>query len=113
MSVTTRDERGRFVPGASGNPAGRGPGRPAQELNEQADRVAGLVLDECERILTDAAASKEDRRHALRAAIAMVARRATARSESDLSVTAEAELEALLQKAPPEVVAWLAQAEVG
>jgi len=39
-----RDSPGRFVRGSSGNPAGRGPGRPIEEVNQLADQAIEAAL---------------------------------------------------------------------
>jgi hypothetical protein len=105
-----RDEHGRFVRGQSGNPAGRGPGRHPQALDDLADRVGLRVLEEVERILDDAEASKSDRREAMRMGVSMCSRRVTAKGQQDLNIGAQvAAWEERLQSAPLDVLEWLAR----
>jgi hypothetical protein len=44
VATATRDEQGRFRPGASGNPRGRPPGRPSSAANSLADQAILAVL---------------------------------------------------------------------
>jgi hypothetical protein len=51
--IGARDERGRYLPGTSGNPHGRPPGRTPRALNALADEALAAVLAHDLRVVRD------------------------------------------------------------
>lgn len=89
-----RDSRGRFVPGSSGNPAGRGPGRPPEEVNRLADQAIDTVLRHDMDVVRRATEPEEGEEKPTRTEVQKAldrlsrvgARRVTTRTETDVSV---------------------------
>lgn len=100
-----RDSRGRFVPGASGNPAGRGPGRPSEEVNQLADQAIEAVLQHDMDVVRRATAPEKGEAKPARAEVQKAldrlsrvgARRVTTRTETDVSVTSPEREAALME----------------
>ena len=72
-----RDERGRYLPGVSGNPRGRGPGRPPDAVNDLADEGVTAVLTHDLEVLADGSAPPRERKEALDRLARLGARRIT------------------------------------
>jgi hypothetical protein len=110
-----RDERGRFLPGQSGNPGGIGAGRPRKELNDLADEALELVLRHDLEVVSRAMAEtlgpgerrpgKGETRDALDRLARVCGRRVTTRMEADVS-SRGAEVP---RNIPAEVLAVLAR----
>ena len=77
MDGEKRDEQGRFLPGVSGNPAGRGPGRPSDAVNDLADTGVTEVLQYDLNVLRDTKASAKERQQSLDRLARLGARRIT------------------------------------
>jgi len=77
MDKVTRDERGRYRPGVSGNPMGRGPGRPPDAVNDLADRGVTAVLAHDLDVLDSEKATQQARRQSLDRLARLGARRIT------------------------------------
>lgn len=85
-----RDSQGRFVPGHSGNPEGRGPGRPSEEVNALADRGIQAVLEHDLGVLEDKRAPARAREKALDRLARVGARRVAGQRQSvELSTPAD------------------------
>jgi len=94
-----RDEQGRFLPGHSGNPKGRGPGRPSEEVNALADRAIQAVLHHDLGVLEDKRATARGREKAMDRLARVGARRVTAREEQTQLDPRQAERIAALEAA--------------
>ncbi len=60
-----RDGQGRYRPGVSGNPRGRGPGRPAEAVNSLADEGVTAVLEHDLAVVQDKRATARQRKESL------------------------------------------------
>jgi hypothetical protein len=98
-----RDAQGRWLPGRSGNPAGRGPGRPSAETDRLADLALAEVLQHDLRLMAEPETRANWKKHELaRDRVArMCGRRLLARAEVS-SGAAE-----VPRGLPPEIVDWL------
>jgi hypothetical protein len=93
-SSAERDERGRFRPGASGNPHGRPPGRPYSAVNNLADQAILAVL---QHDLAAVRARKTEPRER-REALGRLARLGARRVSSEQRVTVDEDsVEALIE----------------
>ncbi len=77
MDEEKRDGQGRFLPGVSGNPAGRGPGRPSDAVNDLADEAVTEVLQRDLGILRGGKATAKARQQSLDRLARLGARRIT------------------------------------
>jgi hypothetical protein len=76
-SIGERDERGRYLPGTSGNPHGRPPGRTPRALNALADEALAAVLDHDLRVVRDQSADPRLCKEAMDRLVRLGARRIT------------------------------------
>jgi hypothetical protein len=101
------------VPGSSGNPAGRGPGRPSEEVNQLADQAIEAVLQHDMDVVRRATAPQKGEAKPARAEVQKAldrlsrvgARWVTTRTETDVSIMSpeqQAALQELGESLTPE-----------
>ncbi len=76
-SIGERDAQGRYLPGASGNPRGRPPGRTPRALNALADEALAAVLAHDLRVVRDQSAEPRLCKEAMDRLVRLGARRIT------------------------------------
>jgi hypothetical protein len=72
-----RDDQGRYLPGTSGNPHGRPPGRTPRALNALADEALAAVLAHDLRVVRDQSAEPRLLKEAMDRLVRLGARRIT------------------------------------